>query len=130
MGKFTIFLLMIFIVASATLVVVVGLAAMEEYSRGMKIQAQITALEEEAQRVAMENEQLQEKIEYFRTLAYKERQAKQKLDYKKPGERAIVVSGLDNTIEQSDSSDGSPNQTQTEPQANYVLWWRLFFPNT
>lgn len=105
---------------------IIMIATSKERTRITGIQQEITTLQEKADRINGENKDLQEKIAYFETDEYKEREAKEKLNYQKEGERVVIV--------KSRSQQGHDDQEQTPTQdvieedvPIYLKWWHQYF---
>jgi cell division protein FtsB len=77
--------------------------------------------------VALELEirELQNKINYYQTASFKEKEAREKLGYKAPGENVISLP-LD-TIEEKIVEIESSDLLHTPSTPNYRLWWKYFF---
>ena len=72
-----------------------------------------------------ENNKLSDLIEYFETEEYVESISREKLGYKKPGEKIIVF-----TEEDSNNILNTENKEEKfEDAANIKLWWNYFFNN-
>ena len=66
---------------------------------------------------------MQYQINYYETSSYKEKQAREKLAYRAPGERVVAL-----PIDKPE--EGNPDSETTEVEnriANYKLWWQYFF---
>lgn len=117
--------------------VILGLAAViswrgyEKHREKEKISEDVLKLQEEAQKIEEETQKLNDRIAYLRTPGYVEREAKDKLNLKKPGESVAVV--------QSDRFQQEPTWVK-DPQpkrevrmlinssvSNPRKWWRFFF---
>ncbi len=85
----------------------------------ISLKNEISSLEEQ-------NTQLKNLTAYYRTDSFKEKEARTRLNYQKPGERVIVVP--------MPTGDDSSNLTRpgietkpTPPPSNPEAWWRYFF---
>lgn len=110
------------------LVIWVGLASYRSLERTRGIDREIARLEEEAGRIARENATLQEKITYFASPSFQEREAKEKLGLKKAGEQVVVIRPLPESEHEAlalPMIDSGRTATFTLP--NYYKWWKLFF---
>ncbi|MEK9151495.1 MAG: septum formation initiator family protein [Patescibacteria group bacterium] len=98
----------------------------KQIERNRRIQDEVSALETEAAKIRRENETLSEKISYFSSDDFREREAKQKLGLKKAGETAVV-------IRQSPDTDAGTEAAMEVRQGdsgdipNYEKWWKIFF---
>lgn len=102
----------------------------KQFSRNQRIEDEVSALQEEADKIQRENETLTEKIRYFDSNDFREQEAKEKLGMKKAGEEVVVIkSWQEDGQEMSSTGAGmnlSPEQID-EQSPNYEKWWRLFF---
>jgi cell division protein FtsB len=101
----------------------------KQLSRNQRIEDEVSALQEEANKISRENETLTEKIRYFDSNDFREQEAKEKLGMKKAGEEVVVIKSW-----QQDEEEASPIDTKAasleqidEQSPNYKKWWHLFF---
>lgn len=95
--------------------------------RGVKqrieVRKEISNLKMEIENLDKENNKLSDLIEYFETEEYVESISREKLSYKKPGEKIIVF-----TEEDSDNISNTKNKIEEiEKEPNIKLWWNYFF---
>ena len=94
---------------------IVGKTVYKNYTLNKKVsnlQNEINSLEEE-------NNTLKNKILYYQTESFKEKEARQRLGLQKPGEEVIVL-----------TPEEEQNQKQEEEkpkEPNYKKWWKFFF---
>lgn len=95
----------------------------QEANRRWQIQREVTRLEKEASEMEKNIVALEQLNEYFRTPDYKERLAREQLNFRAPGEKVVLLP------EQRGISAGEKQQaTQAEKQLSIPLkWWYLFF---
>lgn len=75
----------------------------------------------------IKNQKLKALIEYEQTDAFKEKQLRQKLGYKKEGETVISIpENADDNVSPSPSPSSSPSSAIKQP--NYILWYKYVFP--
>ncbi len=117
----------------ATLLILGGLymgyRSYEEHARNAEIQAEIDALEREADRIRRENETLAQKIAYFSSPDFQEQEAKKKLGMRRQEERVVGLREVAVLPEagssQASEADAGPVVSDDEP--NFKKWWKLFF---
>lgn len=115
-------------IAALFLAVWVGLASYRSLERTRGIDQEIAALEQEAKRIEQENATLREKIAYFASPNFQEREAKEKLGLKKTGEQVVVVKSFPGTeTESSLMPTIDTGRTAEFRSPNYYKWWKLFF---
>ncbi len=88
-----------------------------------QINQEIAKLKLDIVQLEQENTQLKNLIAYLKTESFKEKEARRKLGYKKPGEQVVA-------IPQDNSSLTQPGNTKTEDQADTQIkmsnpqkWW-------
>lgn len=91
------------------------------YLQKRQIDKEIAKLEERADKVAKDNEELSYLVKYFNTPEYQERQAREKLNLKKEGE---VVIGLPAESQEADTQVAA-NETKNHAKE----WFEYFFAN-
>lgn len=117
-------LLLVFAIGS----VFVFSSGWKELGRSKRIEEEVARLRDEADRVRGDNGALSDRIEFFATESFEEREAKGKLGMKKRGEEAVdldvgVVLG-------SDTKDRSVSETTIDGSVrqvpNYLKWLKRF----
>lgn len=103
----------------------------KETKKKKEVQAVITELQDEAERLDKENSGLMEKIAYLGSDDYKKREAKDKLNLQDKGEEVVIIKP--NTVrdskdqkEEGERSDSQVVSDQAE-QPNPEKWWDYFF---
>jgi len=114
----------LFLMALALIAVAVNVG--RESYRKYQLTQEIDKLKLEIERIEGKNEQLADLMEYLKQEPYLEKEARLKLNLKKPGEKVVV---LPDQSESENDLVGSPvsNNSQTEESANYWEWWQYFF---
>ncbi len=97
-----------------------------ESYRKYQLTKEINGLKSEIGRLAGENQQMADLMEYFQEGSYLEKEARLKLNLKKPGEKVIVISQpaaaeVDERI-MAEIQDEVNNET-----TNFWKWWEHFF---
>jgi cell division protein FtsB len=123
------FMRMVFVGAFG-LVAWIGAASYRFFERTGMIESEIQALEREADRIGRENATLKEKIEYFSSADFQEREAKDKLGLKKVDEQVVIIRMRPETG--GELGDLLVPTIDTGRVAefrspNYVKWWRMIF---
>lgn len=117
------FLLVTFVVG----IVLVLSSAWREMERSKRIEDEVGKLRTEAERIRNENRSISEKLTYFATPDFEERQAKEKLGMKKGDEEVVSVEAGSSRSVSSETDDPAPADSENFP--NYVKWMRFFFGN-
>ena len=106
------------------IIFLLGRSVWQHYQINLEIRnlkLEITALQDK-------NKTLEEQIKYYQTSAYKEKEARAKLGYVKPGEKAIAIP--------QEKKAPPTNQSQIQTQIysdeifkipNYLKWWDFLF---
>jgi cell division protein FtsB len=125
--------LFLVILALITVAVNVGRESYRKY----QLTQEINRLKLEIERIEGKNKQLANLMEYLKQEPYLEKEARLKLNLKKPGEKVVILSDWsDKEISSEASEKGNSFNNQeakilTQPQkkeiANYWKWWEYFF---
>ena len=94
-----------------------------ESYRKYQLTKEINRLKSETERLAGRNQQLTNLLEYFKEESYLEKEARLKLNLKKPGEKIVILS-------QSELPEDLPLEIQPEikkEEVNWWKWWEYFF---
>lgn len=105
----------------------IGWVASKEAYRNKKIEQEIEALKQEAEKIRKENGALEEKIAYFETSEFQERVAKEKLNLQKPDEQVVVVKPGVKSEETESTQEIAQIDEMEQKTPNYQKWWNLFF---
>lgn len=90
-----------------------------QIEKRVAIKREIKGLEKEINDLQSENTKISELIKYFQTDEYIESSSREKLGYKKPGEKVIVFSKENGSLDSSN--------TKNKKELNAKLWWNYFF---
>lgn len=102
-------------------------AAIKEYQRSQQIEAEIESLRQEAEEIRGVNEDLQEKVSYFRTSDFQEKIAKEKLSLQKQGEEVAVIKPSISDEAQVIQAEENKEEKIKEELPNYMKWLNQFF---
>jgi len=109
------------------LVALISWSILKQVSKKKEIQKEILKLEEEASRISQENILAQERISYFESSEYKEREAKEKLNLKSPEEEVVIVKpGVIKKEEENEIEPVNPVLKNHNLESNFIKWWRYF----
>lgn len=113
------------IVAFLVGIVLVASSAWQEMERSKRIEDEVDKLRAEAERIRNENRTLTERISYFSTEQFKEREAKEKLGMKNKDEEVVSVdTGPVENEARAAETTRAPETTDNMP--NYRKWWIVF----
>ncbi|MFH0830658.1 MAG: septum formation initiator family protein [Parcubacteria group bacterium] len=100
----------------------IGVALTRDVARKTRIRHEVTALEQDINKLERRNEELAGLIDYFQSDEFEEREARSKLNVQLPGERVFEVEVP------SDPQQNPPQQlAQTLPDSNLQRWWFYLF---
>lgn len=128
-------LLLVFSVLLLGFSVVVAWKGYEKHREKSAISEEVAKLQEEAGKLEEETRRLNDRIAYLRTPEYVEREAKEKLNLKKPDESVAVVAperfqgDVPNVKEESLAKRGVTitGARESETSSNPLGWWNYFF---
>lgn len=113
------------IIALVVIVVMVFLfiSLAQEMNRRLQVQREVARLQQEVQEMQRTVISLENLNQYFRTDAYQERLAREKLNYQAPGEKVVLIpDGAFDTPRTATEGSGD-EKTMSIPER----WWRAFF---
>ncbi|MEX0649981.1 MAG: septum formation initiator family protein [Candidatus Andersenbacteria bacterium] len=108
---------------TAVVILLILLSLGQEVNRRWQVQREIAQLDQEVQSLQKNVLEVEHLNQYFRTDDYQERLAREKLNYRAPGEHVVLIP------EEPIAGDGVealPKQTDPE-MSNILRWWRVFF---
>ena len=91
------------------------------FSQKRQIDSQIRKLQQQADKIKKDNDQLSYLVKYLNTPEYQEKQAREKLNLRKDGEYVVVLP------QKRDKKDLT--QTVAEKESNFKKWFNYFFSN-
>lgn len=117
----------LFLAVLALIYLVINLG--RESYRKHQLTKEVDNLKLEIERLEGSNQQLANLMDYFKEESFLEKEARLKLNLKKPGEKVVILSDYFNTSSNLDAlSNGSHNTETTEEEStNYWKWWEYFF---
>lgn len=102
----------------------------KESYRKYQLKKEIDSLNASIEQLQGKNHQLSNLMEYFKQESYLEKEARLKLNLKKPGEQVVILSSdLDNDPSVSEDVLDQPESLDSEETANHWKWWEYFFSN-
>lgn len=121
------FRLPVFLLANAALLLLVGVSTLRESVRGWTVDREIQALDAQAQALEGRKLKLMELTQSLSSPEQTELDARQRLGWKKDGERVVVLSGFAGS---SSTSAADPSRIPADGAASpssIGLWWDYFF---
>ena len=94
-----------------------------------RLDKEIIRLRQEIAELKIKNQDLENLIAYLKTDSFKEREARRKLNYRKPGERVLVIPDQTAFVERKEEEEASslsPEERLKNLPTPYK-WWYYFF---
>lgn len=113
--------LMLGITALVVLLILFSLA--QEMNRRWQVQREISQLESEVNKMEKRVVELSQLNEYFKTADYRERLAREQLNYKAPGEKVVLIPEHSSATQKKDAAPTEEARQLSIP----LSWWYVFF---
>lgn len=94
-----------------------------------KLDKELLSLKEETAQLTLKNKYLENLIQYRKTDSFKDKEARAKLNYQKPGETVFIIPE-DNAIEQfteGNTKDENSAAIEERELTNPEKWWKFIF---
>lgn len=101
-------------------------SAWKEADRSNRIEAEVEKLRAEAGRIRNENHSISEKLSYFATSDFEEREAKEKLGMKKMDEEVLSVE-VGTPVSPAQGKASGASSGLPDDMSNHEKWIRIFF---
>lgn len=114
------------LILSITVIVaiLILLSLAQEMNRRWQVQQEIAKLENEINSMEKRVVELEQLNEYFSTPDYKERLAREQLNFRAPEEKVVLLSEQD--AKQVEAKSAAKKQEE-KPRSLPLEWWYLFF---
>jgi cell division protein FtsB len=109
------------VLVGIVILVGLGVALSRQVMLKTRVRNEIAKLDSDIYSLERRNEELRGLIDYFDSDAYKEREARAKLNVQRPGEKVIEVVQPEVRAEVAATVSSHVNET------NLARWWRYFF---
>ncbi|MFZ2226199.1 MAG: septum formation initiator family protein [Candidatus Moraniibacteriota bacterium] len=105
------------------------LAIVKETYRKKQIQKEISALEEEAKKIQVDNSRLADKLTYLEGRDYQEKEIRDKLNLQSPEENVVIVksSPTGKAATNNEKNQAPESQKLVVKTTNPEKWWNYFF---
>lgn len=127
----------VFLFAAVFILIFVIISLGRESYRKHQLTKEINNLKSEIERLDGRNQQLADLMDYFKEESFLEKEARLKLNLKKPGEKVVILSdyfdskanldALDNNSDNTEAEENILQKVANEKSANYWKWWEYFF---
>lgn len=115
--------LMVFVLAIGTVAMISS--GWKEMQRSRRIESEVDTLRREAERIRDENRTIEEKIAFYSTESFEEREAREKLDMKKNDEEVVALDTGSVLGARTDERTSIPDQSNGDAP-NYRKWAGYF----
>lgn len=114
----------IIISVTGVIIFLILLSLAQEMNRRWQVEREVARLDEEVHNLQKNVIELDNLNQYFRTDDYQERLAREKLNFRAPGENVVLIpeEELDPEAEQA-----AGEQEQATPASIPLRWWDVFF---
>lgn len=122
------FFSILFVIAGVVAAGWISYLSLKESKRNRQIREEIESLQQEADNLSQNNQEMQEKIVYFETSEFQEKIAKEKLNLQKENENVAIIKPSpvlkDNRIAENKPTAQAGALSE---KPNYKKWWDQFF---
>jgi cell division protein FtsB len=110
------------------LAIYLGVLLIRSIAGNYAVNKELYSLQNNIDNIARENEELEDKINYYKSDTFKEIEARAKLGYQAIGESVVILPKDQKAIDELDSNKTISLTTESQDSTpNYQRWWRLFF---
>jgi len=115
----------IVLTVTGTIVVFILFSLAQEMNRRWQVEREVSRLEQEAQELQKNVIELENLNQYFKTPDFQERLAREKLNYRAPGEEVVLIPEQEQPkeVETVKSQLIKPTISSSVP----LRWWNAFF---
>lgn len=118
----------LFLLANVAVFLFIGVSTLRETYRGWTVEREIRALESQAEMLEGRKLKLAELTEALVSPDRVELDARQRLRWKKDGERVVILTGYDATTTVGMGvSELLVTPIERQTSSNPMLWWKYFF---
>lgn len=109
-----------------------GVAAFREAKRNLEIKKEANRLGQEIKSLEERNKELAQTIESFKNEEVIEKEARERLNLRKPGEKLVVIvspenQGLGGSGAEKIDENNIEEQKDNKEKSNLEKWWNYFF---
>ncbi|MDA1168802.1 MAG: septum formation initiator family protein [bacterium] len=114
------------LIATAIIAVLILFSLAQEMNRRWQVQREVTRLEADVNKMERKVVELEQLNAYFSTQDYKERLAREQLNFRAPGEKVVLIPERVAGAQQTNPTASIADATLSIP----LRWWYLFFVQT
>jgi cell division protein FtsB len=116
----------IFLFAAALILIFLVVAFGRESYRKYELSKEINDLEKQILQLESTNQQMANLMDYFKKESYLEKEARLKLNLKKPEEKVVIILERDSLYKEVDNN-GNQGDIDIPQDSNFWKWWEYFF---
>ncbi|MEK7499613.1 MAG: septum formation initiator family protein [Patescibacteria group bacterium] len=113
----------VILVGTTIIAILILFSLAQEMNRRWQVQREVTRLEADVNKMERKVVELEQLNAYFSTQDYKERLAREQLNYRAPGEKVVLIPERVAGAIQTNASVNTPEASLSIP----LRWWYLFF---
>ena len=120
----------IFIFAASFILIALAISVIRESYHKAKLAEEIEGLKSEVERLEGRNQQLSSLLGYFKEDTYLEKEARLKLNLKKPGEKVVILpqsQSSEYSILNETENNEAKESSSVNGKDNWWKWWEYFF---
>ncbi|MBD3299872.1 MAG: hypothetical protein GF347_00805 [Candidatus Moranbacteria bacterium] len=111
---------------------VAGYYIVQETYKKLQIKKEVDDLKKQAEELEQGNQKLKGLIEYYKTIGYSEKEAREKLNVKKEGEKVVMIKSEEKKKESAEQKTANNINENFEKNFNNnmpnpIKWWDYFF---
>lgn len=114
-----------FLFISLAVFFLVAYSLVKETRKKYQIQKEVDKLKEEAVSLEQGNQKLKGLIDYFETDNFSEKEAREKLNVKKEGEKLVILKEQEIVLDKEEEESGEEDVKPDIP--NWLKWFEYFF---
>lgn len=111
------------LIATAIVAMLILFSLAQEMNRRWQVQREVTRLEADVNKMERKVVELEQLNAYFSTQDYKERLAREQLNFRAPGEKVVLIPERVAGAQQTNPAANTTEATLSIP----LRWWYLFF---
>jgi cell division protein FtsB len=117
----------LFFLLSLAVLVCVAYSVAKVVYRKKQVQKEISGLQEEAAKIERDNNDLKDKVTYFESKDFQEKEVRDKLSLQLPDESLVVVKpGIAKEKEEKSAENAEIDRSVNDTPV-YKKWWNYFF---
>jgi len=120
----------VLIALGLVLIIIFSVAASKEFVKKRQLDREISDLQQEIENLKVDQDEFIKLIDNYNSESYIEQEARVNFNYKKKGEKVVVIKTDNNNLDLNNNSANVSTSEQPEKFGatnNIKLWWDYFF---